>query len=133
MKFHEESLDIKTTKKLEVIDVTERVEDILRRNDVTRRLVNLCTIHPTAYLSINEHGEGIWEDFLTSLTRVVPAEGEYQHEQNSYAHIMSTIIKPNVSILIIKGGMKLGQWPSILLIEFAGPRMREVYVTVVVE
>jgi len=133
MRFHEESLKVKTKKMLEVIDVTEDVRQVLKRSDVTRGLLNLWVAHTTACLAVNEHEEGLWEDLLTVLTRLVPVKGEYHHKQNAHAHILSSMIKPGVSIPVVNGEMKLGTWQSILFIELDGPSEREVNITVMGE
>jgi len=110
-------LKVKTGKRLEIVDVTENVRLILRGSGVTRGLVNLWVSHTTACLAVNEHEEGLWEDLLLALTRLVPTQGEYRHKQNAHAHLLSTLIKPGVSVPAVDGEMKLGAYQSLLLIE----------------
>ena len=142
MKFHEESLEIKTRRKLEVVDFTEGVRGALERSEVIKGLVNLWTAHTTACLSVNEHDEALWEDLIAAMTKLVPVEGEYRHnakyrwnprERNAHAHILSSMIKPGLTIPVIEGEMRLGAWQSILLIELDGPRTRKVKLLVIGE
>jgi thiamine phosphate synthase YjbQ (UPF0047 family) len=48
------------------------------------------------------------EDLLTALTRLVPVKGEYCHRQKAHAHILSSMIKPGISVPVIEAKMKLG-------------------------
>ena len=130
MRFHEETFEVESRRRLEVVDITERVQGVIGRSGVTRGLVNLWVPHTTACLSVNEHDEELWEDLLAVMDRLVPLEGEYRHnakyrwaprEMNAHAHILSTLIKQGVSLPIAEGRMRLGTWQSILLIELDGP------------
>lgn len=133
MRFHEESLEVKTKRKLKVVDVTEDVRGVVMRSGVTRGLVNLWVAHTTACLSVNEHDKELWDDLISAMTRLVPVEGEYRHKPNAHAHILNTLIKPEVSIPLKEGEMRLGTWQSILLIELDGPRVRKINVTIMEE
>ena len=128
-----ESLTIETSKQFEVLDLTDRINDLLSRTHVDKGLVNLWTAHTTAALTINENDRGLWADLLNRFTQLIPMESDYHHKPNAYAHILTSIVKPDVTIPVNDGEMGLGTWQRILLLELDGPRNRTIKVTIIAE
>jgi secondary thiamine-phosphate synthase enzyme len=54
-----------------------------------------------------------------------------EHGKNAYAHILSSLIKPNLQIPIIEGHIPLGRWQKILFIELDGPRKRTIHAALI--
>ncbi|MCD6470287.1 YjbQ family protein [Candidatus Bathyarchaeota archaeon] len=142
MKFHSSSFSIQSRRKMEVIDVTSRVSEIVERSGVKNGLANVWIPHTTAAIAVNEHDMDLWDDILTVMEKLVPIKGNYRHnakygwiprEQNAHAHILNCLIKPAVTLPIENGRMLIGTWQSILFIEMDGPRTRTVYVHVLGE
>ena len=142
MKFHSSSFSIQSRRKMEVIDVTSRVSEIVERSGVKNGLANVWIPHTTAAIAVNEHDTDLWDDILTVMEKLVPIKGNYRHnakygwiprEQNAHAHILNCLIKPAVTLPIENGRMLIGTWQSILFIEMDGPRTRTVYVHVLGE
>ena len=137
--FHVESIPVRTDKRLQVIDITHRVLDVLSRSGVSDGVLNVWTPHTTACVTVNEADPDLWEDILEAFTRLVPVEGRYRHnekyrwmprEQNAHAHILTSMVKPCVSIPVRNGRPLLGTWQRILFVELDGPRSRSVQVSV---
>ncbi len=142
MKFHSSSFSIQSRRKMEVIDVTSRVSEIVERSGVKNGLANVWIPHTTAAIAVNEHDTDLWDDILAVMEKLVPIKGNYRHnakygwiprEQNAHAHILNCLIKPAVTLPIENGRMLIGTWQSILFIEMDGPRTRTVYVHVLGE
>jgi len=142
LKFHSSSFSIQSRRKMEVIDVTSRVSEIVERSGVKNGLANVWIPHTTAAIAVNEHDTDLWDDILTVMEKLVPIKGNYRHnakygwiprEQNAHAHILNCLIKPAVTLPIENGRMLIGTWQSILFIEMDGPRTRTVYVHVLGE
>ncbi|RJS79090.1 YjbQ family protein [Candidatus Bathyarchaeota archaeon] len=142
MRYHSRSISLETGRRLEVLDITSDVRRVVRESNIRRGLVNLWIPHTTAAITINEHDPDLWDDILKTILRLVPLEGEYRHnlkyrwlprEQNAHAHILSSLMKPSLTIPLDGGMLQLGSWQAILFIELDGPRSRTVHVTVMGE
>ncbi|MEM2183020.1 MAG: secondary thiamine-phosphate synthase enzyme YjbQ [Candidatus Bathyarchaeia archaeon] len=142
MKFYSSEFSIQSGKKMEIINVTGRVNEVVERSGVRNGLINIWAPHTTATITVNENDPDLWEDIIATIERLVPIKGNYRHnakygwipsEQNAHAHILSSLIKPCVTIPLKDGRMLLGTWQSILFIEMDGPQMRTVQVHVIGE
>ncbi len=126
---------VKSTRKNEIINITEEVEEIVRKESKEKKLdEGICLVyvpHATAALTINENWDpSVCEDFLDLLSKIIP-EGKWRHDKvdgNGAAHIKAAIIGPSVSIPFKDGKLLLGTWQGIMLCEFDGPRERKVIV-----
>jgi secondary thiamine-phosphate synthase enzyme len=142
MRFHNVEVTVNTRKKMEVQDVTEKMNEVLAESGIKNGSVNLWVPHATAAIAVNEHDTELWEDILAAFERLVPIKADYRHnakygwnprEQNSHAHILNCLIKPDVTIPLEAGRMLLGTWQSILFIEMDGPRARSIHVHIMGE
>ncbi len=113
-------------------DVTEQVNDAVRRSGVEEGVCHLFVPHTTAGLVINENADpDVGRDLLEKLEALVPSDASYQHlEGNAHAHIKSTLIGQSAAAPVAGGRLALGRWQAVFFAEFDGPREREVLVTV---
>jgi len=125
---------IKSSKKQEIIDITDKIRDFVSKSSIREGLCNVFVRHATAAIIINENYDHlVCEDILSTLNRLVPEHANYKHDKidnNSHAHIKASILGPSVSIPISSEKLQLGTWQGIGLVEFDGPREREVTVTI---
>jgi secondary thiamine-phosphate synthase enzyme len=128
-----DSVSINTSKETQIIDLTDRINHHLEKTPIVRGLVNLITIHTTTALTINENDKDLWSDLLVKFSQITPRRENYHHKPNAHAHILSSMIKPDITIPIISGKMTLGTWQRILFLELDGPRMRNIQVTIIGE
>ena len=129
-------LSIKTRKKREVVDITEAIEDLLRkwRIDGTG-ICSLSILHTTAALTTADLDPGTDLDMLDAFEAMIP-KLRYRHPHNPAHvpdHILSALIGTSVSIPFEHGKMLLGTWQRVVLIELGGPREREVVVSLLTE
>jgi secondary thiamine-phosphate synthase enzyme len=127
-----DSLEIRTRKREEIIDLTR---EIVRIVDASNRKEGLCTVfvpHTTAGVTINENADAdVKADILMTLRRAVPDSLPYVHsEGNSPAHVKASLVGSSVSVIIEEGRLALGTWQGICLCEFDGPRTRKVWVKI---
>jgi secondary thiamine-phosphate synthase enzyme len=84
-----------------------------------------------------EYEPGGVHDLQTLLDRLIPAEGDYEHNRlnhdtNSHAHLRAALIGPSESVPIVDGHLALGTWQQLVLVDFDDrPRSRTVTVQVV--
>ena len=128
-----ESLIVKTSARIEMIDITEKIEDIIARHNVKKGICCLFVPHTTAGITINENADyTVQLDINSKLSKIIPAGENYSHlEGNSDSHIKSTLVGQSLSIIIDGGKPVLGTWQGIYFCEFDGPRNRKLYVKLI--
>ncbi|MGC9111985.1 secondary thiamine-phosphate synthase enzyme YjbQ [Acidilobus sp.] len=136
MKFINETLDVRTRDRFDVIDVTDSVREFLYRNNVTNGLLIISVPHTTAAVTINEAEAGLMDDILTAVKRLFEPGGPWKHnliDNNAHAHIAASFIGNSRCLTVINGSPKLGRWQRVLLIEMDGPRTRHLELTFIGE
>ena len=126
-------LNIRTTTKREMIDLTTRVAEVVAGAGVSEGLCSVYTPHATAAIVVNENDDpNVCVDVLDALDRLIPA-GIWRHDRvdgNAASHIQATILGPGETIPVHDGRLVLGRWQAVMLVELDGPRQRSVVVTV---
>lgn len=125
-------LRIKTKARIELVDITEKVNHALAEIGAMTGLCNIFVTHTTAAVIVSENCDpDITTDMLAQLERIAPRENAYRHgEGNSQAHILSVMLSTSINIPVRRGKLALGKWQGVMLVEFDGPREREVIVSV---
>jgi secondary thiamine-phosphate synthase enzyme len=123
-------ISVRSTKKTECIDVTDRVQDVVRAQDLEHGYVIVFIPHTTAAVTINEGADhSVQHDILTKLNELVPSNGSYTHaEGNSDAHIKASILGASELILVENKKLQLGTWQHLFFFEGDGPRDRLMHV-----
>ena len=122
---------IKTGKRIELIDLTGKVQDIVPKSGVEEGICIVYSPHTTAAVIITENADpSVQKDVLAKLNKLVPANApEYTHmEGNSDSHIKSAVIGNSRTIIVKDGKLLLGTWEGIMFAEFDGPRNRNILV-----
>ncbi len=125
-----EILTIKSKNEFELIDITDKVREFVKRN-VKNGIVIVFTKHTTTALIINENEHGLLQDIKETLFKLIPKRGNYKHDyidNNAHSHLKSIILNTCLVIPIINNEMVLGTWQRIFLVELDGPRERKIIV-----
>lgn len=124
------TISVPTNTRIAMLDITQHVQDIVKRSGVQSGLCVLHVPHTTCALTINENADpDVVRDMILKFNRMVPASDGYHHsEGNSDAHVKSTMTGCSMTLIIEQGKLALGTWQSIYFCEFDGPRTRQVYV-----
>ena len=125
------SIQIKTSAKEAMIDITARLEELLKSRETVSGLMTVYTPHTTTGLTINEGADpDVCRDILAHLRSIIPQHAGFRHaEGNSDAHITATLFGSSVQVIVHEGRLMLGTWQRIFLGEFDGPRTRTIWVT----
>lgn len=129
-----EEIDIQTSKRLEIVDITSKISEIVKKSDINQGLLNVFTRHSTSAIVINENEPRLVKDFENLLMRIVPENENYGHnviDNNADSHLRSFLLGGSQSIPIIDSSLDLGTWQSIFFIELDGPRNRKVKITLI--
>ncbi len=118
----------------ELVEFTAEVRRSLRESGAGEGVCVLFSRHTTAGLTVNENADpDVPTDMLHALRTLVPQHGMgFRHgEENSDAHIKTTLVGPSVTVPFADGELLLGRWQGIFLCEFDGPREREVVLQII--
>ena len=125
-------ITIKTRKKREVLDITDRLENLLPK---ASGICHLLVLHTTAALTTADLDPGTDLDMLDAFEALIP-KLRYRHPhdpQHVPDHILSALIGTSVALPFENGKLLLGTWQRAVLIELDGPRERSVVVTITSE
>ena len=120
----------------DVVDLTEGVTSVVRSAGVDHGVVSVFVPGATAAVTTMENEPGGVRDLRALLDRLIPAEGDYEHnrlnhDSNSHAHMRAAIVGPSETVPVEAGRLLTGMWQSIVLIDFDDrPRERTVVVNV---
>jgi secondary thiamine-phosphate synthase enzyme len=125
-------IQIRTGSREAMLDITPRLEELLKAQDVSSGVMTVYTPHTTTGLTINEGADpDVCRDILAHLRTMVPQHAGFHHvEGNSDAHIKATLFGSSVQIIIEGGRLLLGTWQRVFLGEFDGPRSRTLWVKI---
>jgi secondary thiamine-phosphate synthase enzyme len=122
-------IPVATGKRLEMVDLTSRLQQVVSGCGVDEGIVVLYNPHTTAGLLINEGADpDVQRDILGALSQIIPADYPYRHsEGNSPAHLMTAVTATSVTVILHQKRLQLGTWQRIFFCEFDGPRNRKVW------
>ncbi len=122
---------VRSQKAVEAIDVTKQVAQLVKESGVLDGTALAFVPHTTCALVVNEFEPGLKADLEKFFPQL--AKGAWKHDQvdgNAFAHLVNSLSGPGRQFLIEDGGLVLGTWQSIILLEMDGPRERRVLVKV---
>ena len=125
------TITIETSTHDQFINITQRVQEAVRKLALTNGVVTVFTPHTTCAITINENEDpDVVTDMIQEMDKIVSwAEPFYRHGGgNSASHIKTSLIGSSVQIIVDGGNIQLGKWQGLFLCEFDGPRTRQVWV-----
>jgi secondary thiamine-phosphate synthase enzyme len=133
---HTGELRLSTQGDADVIDITDGVQRVVSSAGIDEGIASAFIRGSTAGITTMEHEPGGVHDLRALLDRLIPVEGEYEHNRlnrdtNSHAHQRASIIGPSEVVPVSGGRLALGTWQQLVLIDFDDrPRERTVVVQV---
>ncbi len=127
-----QTLSVRTGSRIEMVDITGKVQELVRTSGVEEGVCHIFVAHTTAGLTINENADpSVQSDILMVLNKVISDREAYRHgEGNSPAHIKASLMGPGLTVLVNNGNLLLGTWQGVYLCEFDGPRTRKVHIKI---
>ena len=128
------NISIKTTKNFELVDITKKINEVLKISGAKDGLLNIFTRHTTTALFINENEDGLIKDYEDILFKLVPRRGGYRHDRiddNAHSHLKSIILNTSITIPFKDSKLLLGTWQRIFFVELDGPRSRNIIVSII--
>ena len=87
-------LTFTTRHRFELIDLTQRVEELVGKTGIGAGVALLQSLHSTAALFVNEWQDALLEDFRTLLEQAVPAEAPWRHNDPRYPTATAAMLRP---------------------------------------
>ena len=128
-----EIIKVRSREREQLVEFTDEVRRRLKATGAREGICVLYVQHTTAGLTINENADpDVPRDMLHALRTLIPQHGMgFRHgEQNSDAHIKTTLVGTSLTIPFYDGELLLGRWQGIFLCEFDGARERQVILQV---
>ncbi len=132
-----EVIHVATTRREELIDITEPVRAVVQKSGVKDGVVSVYVQGATAAVMIQENwDDSVQTDVVNFLHALIPP-GRWLHDRqddNGDSHLKAGLVGPSETIPVIDGALGLSRWQNVFLCEFDGPRpARPVCVTVMGE
>jgi secondary thiamine-phosphate synthase enzyme len=123
-----ERIQIKTTKKVEMIEILDLLKTFVAQNNVKKGIVIINIPHTTAAITLSKsYDPEVQKDIMDKLDEFIPKEGPYSNiEGNTAAIIKAAMFGNNENLIIEDGHIELGMFQSVYFCEFDGPRKRHI-------
>jgi secondary thiamine-phosphate synthase enzyme len=140
MKSLTEYLTFTLPERVGFVNITGRVEEVVRKSGVREGLVLCNAMHITASVFINDDESGLHADYKKWLEKLAPFDASpqtYAHnrtgEDNADAHMKRQIMGREVVVAVTNGKLDFGPWEQIFYGEFDGRRPKRVLIKVIGE
>ena len=128
-----------TSDRLQLINITDRINEIVQKSGIREGIVHLQSLHTTTAVFLNEWQDALLHDVRSFLEDVINGENAWRHNdpeysdcerQNADSHLRGMLLGQTLSLQVRNSAVLLGTWQSIILAEFDGPRSRSLSVQV---
>ena len=137
MKTFTKHLTINTEQRIDFINITSKVEEIVTESEIKEGIILINPMHITASIFINDAESGLIQDFKEWLEKLAPKQFNYRHHQtgedNGFSHLWRTIMGRETSVAITDGKLDFGTWEQIYYGEFDGQRDKRILIKVIGE
>src|SRR5262245_206748 len=99
------SIQIDSESENDMIDITEKVFKIVKESKIENGAVVVFVTGSTAAITTIEYEPGLQKDFPDMLSRLVPGDIEYAHNNtwhdgNGHSHVKASLIGPSLVVPI---------------------------------
>ncbi|GJL75138.1 secondary thiamine-phosphate synthase enzyme YjbQ [Nitrosomonas sp.] len=135
-------IEIKTGQGISLHNLMPELNNSVAQSGIQNGFVTVTSQHTTTAITINENEERLVADVKTFLTRLIPPNKRYQHNdialrdcppdepENAHSHLAAMLLGSSEVIALVDGRLVLGQYQSVMLCELDGPRTRRVSVLI---
>ncbi len=132
-------IDWITSERMQLINITDRINEIVRKSGVREGLVHIQSLHTTTAVFINEWQDALLDDVKSFLKDIVVTDRLWRHNdpqfsdcerRNADSHLRGMLMGQSLCLQVRNSTILLGTWQSIILAEFDGPRSRSMSVQV---
>jgi secondary thiamine-phosphate synthase enzyme len=126
---------IQTDGREELHNLTKLVRNFVKSSGVLAGSVTISSLHTTSAIFINEWQDALIHDFKAYLDNAINKDAYYRHNDpawsdcdrhNADSHLRSLMLGTSLTLQVADGDIVLGEWQSVILSEFDGPRERSI-------
>ena len=122
MKVLSDTIQLHSEGEGDIIDMTLQLSNTVEESKIKNGTVTIFVSGSTAAVTTIEYEPGLVHDFPEMLSRIVPKDIEYEHDNtwhdgNGHSHVRSSLIGPSLTIPIMGGKLTLGTWQQVVLLE----------------
>jgi len=135
-----ERFSVQTGHDTEMIDITDRVKEIVAGTGVANGMALVMTMHTTTAITVNEGLEDLEDDITEMLARLAPEGRDYRHARflhsdgqmavNAPSHLKGALLGMQFVAPIADGNLVLGARHTIYFVELDGPLERQLVIQV---
>ncbi len=139
MKIINEKIVLSTKGNPDLIDITNKVTDILASSGLKKGNLTVFVVGSTAAITTFEYESGLISDMRDLYEKLIPQNKHYSHDEtwgdaNGFSHLRAALQGPSLTIPFENAKLMLGTWQQIVLAEFDNrSRKREVVVQIMGE
>ena len=124
---------VATRNRYQLIDITGKVEEIVKESRIKNGVVLIFIPHSTAAVILTENEPGLKKDWLVFLEKIVSGFDFFHNriDNNADSHILSGLLGQGKSLPFENSRLIRGTWQQIFLAELDGPRTRRVIVKII--
>jgi secondary thiamine-phosphate synthase enzyme len=128
-----------TNDRMQLINVTDRINEIVRKSGIRDGIVHLQSLHTTTAVFLNEWQDALLHDVRLFLEELIDANTDWRHNDPAYSdcerrnadsHLRGMVMGQTLCLQVRNSAVLLGTWQSIILAEFDGPRSRSLSIQV---
>jgi secondary thiamine-phosphate synthase enzyme len=133
---------VDTDGKQQLLNLTSSVREAVKASGIQSGVVGIYSQHTTASVFVTECQAALTDDMLDFFGVVVKDGLPYKHNspefsdcdrRNAASHLRSLLLGQSVLVPVVEGKPVLGQFQSVMLAEFDGPRQRALHIQVLGE
>ena len=111
----------------DILDITHHVDAATDRSGIKNGLVSVFCPGSTGSVTTIEYESGVLTDLQKAIEKIAPSNIPYEHDKrwsdgNGFSHVRAALMKPSLTIPLIKGKLALGTWQQIVFIDFDNRR-----------
>lgn len=138
-KVYNRIIDWISNDRTQLTNITDRINDVVRKSGVKDGLVHMQTLHTTTAVFINEWQDALLHDVKEFFEKVVDRNDYYRHNdplysdcerRNADSHMRGMLMGQTLCLQVRNASVLLGTWQSIVFAEFDGPRNRTLAIQV---
>jgi secondary thiamine-phosphate synthase enzyme len=134
-----ETISLSTKGFSDILDITHHLDGVIDRSKIENGLVTVFCSGSTGAVTTIEYESGVIRDLQKAIEKIAPSNIPYEHDKrwgdgNGFSHVRAALMKPSLTIPLIKGRLTLGTWQQIVLIDFDNrKRQREIVIHIMGE
>jgi len=122
---------------IDMINITDNIDSLVTESKIQTGTAALTVIGSTGSITTIEYEPGVISDLKRAINKMAPPGEPYEHEKawhdgNGHSHVQAAIIGPSISIPVRNGGISLGTWQQLVVINHDNrPRERTIKLSII--